>query len=66
MARFLIVRIALIVVTLLAVSLAIFSLIEFAPGDAATVILGQAAAPLRTQRRCASEWASTSLRMSAI
>ena len=49
MARFLIVRLVLIVVTLLAVSLAIFSLIEFAPGDAATVILGQAATPENTK-----------------
>ncbi len=45
MARFLIVRITLIVVTLLAVSIAIFSLIEFAPGDAAAIILGQGATP---------------------
>lgn len=49
MARFLVVRLALIAVTLLAVSLAIFSLIEFAPGDAATVILGQAATPENTK-----------------
>ena len=45
MARFLIVRLTLIVVTLLAVSIAIFSLIEFAPGDAAAIILGQGATP---------------------
>ncbi len=45
MARFLIVRLTLIVVTLLAVSIAIFSLIEFAPGDAAAIMLGQAATP---------------------
>ena len=45
MARFLIVRLSLIVVTLLAVSVAIFSLIEFAPGDAAAIILGQGATP---------------------
>ena len=45
MARFLIVRLSLIVVTLLAVSVAIFSLIEFAPGDAASTMLGQGATP---------------------
>ena len=45
MARFLIVRLSLIVVTLLAVSVAIFSLIEFAPGDAASAMLGQGATP---------------------
>lgn len=45
MARFLIVRLTLIVVTLLAVSIAIFSLVEFAPGDAAAIILGQGATP---------------------
>ena len=45
MARFLIIRLTLIVVTLLAVSVAIFSLIEFAPGDAASVMLGQGATP---------------------
>ena len=45
MARFLIVRLSLIVVTLLAVSIAIFSLIEFAPGDAASAMLGQGATP---------------------
>ena len=45
MARFLILRISLIVVTLLAVSVAIFSLIEFSPGDAASTMLGQGATP---------------------
>ena len=45
MARFLIVRLSLILVTLLAVSVAIFSLIEFAPGDAASAMLGQGATP---------------------
>ena len=45
MARFLIVRISLIVVTLLAVSIAIFSLIEITPGDAASTMLGQGATP---------------------
>ena len=45
MARFLIVRLTLIFVTLLAVSIAIFSLVEFAPGDAAAIILGQGATP---------------------
>jgi len=45
MARFLIVRISLIVVTLLAVSIAIFLLIELVPGDAAQVMLGQQATP---------------------
>ena len=54
MARFLIIRISLIAVTLLAVSIAIFSLIELVPGDAAEVMLGQQATPdnlrnLRTQ-----------------
>jgi len=43
--RFLIVRLALIVVTLLAVSIAIFSVTEFLPGDAASVLLGQQATP---------------------
>ena len=45
MARFLILRISLIVVTLLAVSVAIFSMIEFSPGDAASTMLGQGATP---------------------
>ncbi len=45
MARFLIVRLSLIVVTLLAVSIAIFTLIELVPGDAAQVMLGQQATP---------------------
>ena len=45
MARFLTVRISLIVVTLLAVSVAIFLLIELVPGDAAQVMLGQQATP---------------------
>ena len=45
MARFLIVRLSLIVVTLLAVSVAIFTLIELVPGDAAQVMLGQQATP---------------------
>ena len=45
MARFLIVRITLIVVTLLAVSIAIFSMVEVVPGDAASIILGQGATP---------------------
>ena len=49
MARFLIVRLSLIVVTLLAVSVAIFSLIEFAPGDAASAMLGQGATPDNTK-----------------
>ena len=45
MARFLIVRLSLIVVTLLAVSVAIFTLIEAVPGDAASVMQGQQATP---------------------
>ena len=45
MLRFLIVRLALIVVTLLAVSVAIFALIEAVPGDAASVMQGQQATP---------------------
>ena len=45
MARFLIVRLSLIVVTLLAVSVAIFALIEAVPGDAASVMQGQQATP---------------------
>ena len=45
MARFLIVRLSLILVTLLAVSIAIFTLIELVPGDAAQVMLGQQATP---------------------
>ncbi len=45
MARFLAIRLSLILVTLLAVSAAIFALIEFAPGDAASSILGQGATP---------------------
>ena len=45
MARFLIVRLSLIVVTLLAVSIAIFTLIEAVPGDAASVMQGQQATP---------------------
>ncbi len=45
MARFLIVRISLIAITLLAVSVAIFSLIELVPGDAAQILLGQQATP---------------------
>ena len=45
MARFLIIRLSLIVVTLLAVSIAIFTLIELVPGDAAQVMLGQQATP---------------------
>lgn len=45
MARFLIVRLSLIVVTLLAVSVAIFTLIELVPGDAAERMLGQQATP---------------------
>ena len=45
MARFLIVRLSLILVTLLAVSIAIFSLIELVPGDAASVMLGQQSTP---------------------
>ena len=45
MARFLIVRLSLIFVTLLAVSIAIFALIELVPGDAAQVLLGQQATP---------------------
>lgn len=45
MARFLTVRLSLIVVTLLAVSIAIFTLIELVPGDAAQVMLGQQATP---------------------
>jgi peptide/nickel transport system permease protein len=53
MARFLIVRLSLIVVTLLAVSIAIFTLIELVPGDAAQVMLGQQATPdnLRNLRK---------------
>ena len=45
MARFLVVRLSLIVVTLLAVSVAIFALIEAVPGDAASVMQGQQATP---------------------
>ena len=45
MARFLIVRLSLIIVTLIAVSIAIFTLIELVPGDAAQVMLGQQATP---------------------
>ena len=45
MARFLIVRLSLIIVTLLAVSVAIFTLIELVPGDAAERMLGQQATP---------------------
>ena len=45
MARFLIIRLSLIIVTLLAVSVAIFTLIELVPGDAAQVMLGQQATP---------------------
>ena len=45
MARFLLVRLSLIVVTLLAVSVAIFALIEAVPGDAASVMQGQQATP---------------------
>ena len=45
MLRFLIVRLSLIIVTLLAVSVAIFALIELVPGDAASVMLGQQATP---------------------
>ena len=45
MLRFLIIRISLIAVTLLAVSMAIFALIELVPGDAAQVMLGQQATP---------------------
>ncbi len=53
MARFLIVRLSLIVVTLLAVSVAIFALIELVPGDAASVMQGQQATPdsLRNLRK---------------
>ena len=45
MARFLAVRLSLIFVTLLSVSLIIFSVTEFLPGDAASVMLGQQATP---------------------
>ena len=45
MARFLVVRVSLIFVTLLAVSLIIFSATEFLPGDAASILLGQQATP---------------------
>ena len=43
MARFLAVRISLIIVTLLVVSIAIFSITEILPGDVATMILRQGA-----------------------
>ncbi len=45
MLRFLIVRLSLILVTLLAVSIAIFVLVELVPGDAAQVLLGQQSTP---------------------
>ena len=45
MARFLVVRLSLIIVTLLAVSVAIFALIEAVPGDAASVMQAQQATP---------------------
>ncbi|MCH7705970.1 MAG: ABC transporter permease [Chloroflexi bacterium] len=45
MVRFLVRRISLIMVTLLVVSAAIFTVTEILPGDAAKVILGQSATP---------------------
>lgn len=45
MIRFLVRRISLIIVTLLVVSVAIFTVTEILPGDAAKVILGQSATP---------------------
>jgi len=47
--RLLIPRLALALITLLAVSLAVFWAVEWLPGDAATRILGQAATPERAQ-----------------
>ena len=45
MLRFLVVRIGLIVVTLLALSLVVFVITEVLPGDVATMMLGQGATP---------------------
>ncbi|MDA0270665.1 MAG: ABC transporter permease [Chloroflexi bacterium] len=45
MARFLVLRLGLIVLTLFVISLAIFAVTEVLPGDVATQILGQGATP---------------------
>ncbi|GMU40768.1 MAG: glutathione ABC transporter permease [Chloroflexota bacterium] len=45
MARFLIIRLGLIVMTLFVISLAIFGVTEILPGDVATQVLGQGATP---------------------
>lgn len=45
MARFLLLRLGLIVVTLLVISFAVFGVTEVLPGDVATQILGQGATP---------------------
>ena len=45
MLRFLVVRLSLIVLTLLVVSMAIFTVTEVLPGDVAWHILGQGATP---------------------
>jgi peptide/nickel transport system permease protein len=49
MARFLIIRLGLIVITLFVVSMAIFAITEVLPGDVATQILGQGATPERLE-----------------